>query len=225
MSIRSSLWTGRIPSLIESLGADLIEEPRINTMWSLGKPKNTGAIISARRLTGGQWSFHCGLARSLQIFPAKVWFNLQHAFPAIVLKRFHLSLSFDAFPESHRSFEYPYGFCSNSVSRINCKLPGCLQIPKMLVQAAINGANTSSKLRPLAKPTSLLQEKKSARHTAQQRHFQVTSSRNVMSLFLSLGGGLIRSHVLPCFPFFWWNGSLILHNVATRKHFFSAIRT
>lgn len=44
--------------------------------------------------------------------------------------------------------------------RINCKLPGCLQIPKMLVQAAINGANTSSKLRPLAKPTSLLQEKK-----------------------------------------------------------------
>lgn len=86
--------------------------------------------------------------------------------------------------------------------RINCKLPGCLQIPKMLVQAAINGANTSSKLRPLAKPTSLLQEKKSARHTAQQRHFQVTSSRNVMSLFLSLGGGLIRSHVLPCFPFF-----------------------
>lgn len=104
--------------------------------------------------------------------------------------------------------------------RINCKLSKCLQIPKMLVQAAINGANTSSKLRPLAKPTSLLQEKKSARHTAQQRHFQVTSSRNVMSLFLSLGGGLIRSHVLPCFPFFWWNGSLILHNVATRKHFF-----
>lgn len=45
---------------------------------------------------------------------------------------------------------------------------------------------------------SLLHEKKSGWHTARRAigHFQVTSSRNVTSLFVSLGGSnLIRSHV------------------------------
>lgn len=110
MSIRSSLWTGRIPSLIESLGADLIEEPRINRQGVMFREtKEYSRHHFCQKTHGVQRSFHCGLARYLQIFPAKVCFNLQHVFPAIVLKLFHLSLSFDAFPESHRSFEYPYG--------------------------------------------------------------------------------------------------------------------
>lgn len=120
MSIRSSLWTGRIPSLIESLGADLIEEPRINRQGVMFREtKEYRRHHFCQKTHGVQRSFHCGLARYLQIFPAKVCFNLQHVFPAIVLKLFHLSLSFDAFPESHRSFEYPYGFCSNSVSELH----------------------------------------------------------------------------------------------------------
>lgn len=119
MSIRSSLWTGRIPSLIESLGADLIEKPRINRQGVMFREtKEYRRHHFCQKTHGVQRSIHCGLARYLQIFPAKVCFNLQHVFPAIVLKLFHLSLSFDAFAESHRTFEYPYCFCSNSVSHL-----------------------------------------------------------------------------------------------------------